>query len=65
MGLRRWRTGLWLEIVAGSYFKNPMISKNYKEEVDRLVEQPSKIEEAYDLIKQGLSQFTSELAMIQ
>ncbi|MFN2344044.1 MAG: hypothetical protein ABR542_11870, partial [Desulfonatronovibrio sp.] len=56
---------LWLEIAAGSYFKNPIISKNYKKEISRLVEQPSKIEEAYDLINQGLSQFTSELAMIQ
>jgi len=49
---------LWLEIVAGSYFKNPMISKNFKKEATRLVEQPSKIEDAYDLINRGLSQFT-------
>lgn len=56
---------LWLEIVAGSYFKNPMISKSYKKEVARIVEQPSKIEEAYDFISRGLSQFTSELAVVQ
>ncbi len=34
-------------------------------EAVQLAEQPSKIEEAYDLINQGLSQITRELAVIQ
>jgi len=56
---------LWLEITSNTYFKNPMISKNFKLEAAQLAEQPSQIEEAYDLINQGLSQITRELAVIQ
>ena len=54
---------LWVESTALHHFKNPMISKNFKKEAARIVEQPSKIEEAYDLIDQGLSQLTQELAI--
>jgi len=56
---------LWLEITCNTYFKNPMISKNFKLEAAQLAEQPSQIEEAYDLINRGLSQITRELAVIQ
>ncbi|MDZ7761304.1 MAG: hypothetical protein U5L00_13755 [Desulfovermiculus sp.] len=56
---------LWLEITSSTYFKNPMISKNFKMDAAQLAEQPSKIEEAYDLINQGLSQITREFAVIQ
>ncbi len=55
---------LWLEITSCSYFKNPIISKNFKKEASQLAEQPSKIEEAYDLIDQGLAQITSELGLV-
>jgi hypothetical protein len=54
---------LWVEFTARHHFKNPMISKNFKKEAARIVEQPSKIEEAYALIDQGLSQLTQELAI--
>jgi hypothetical protein len=53
----------WLEFAARHHFKNPMISKNLKKEAIRIVEQRSKIEEAYPLIDQGLSQLTQELAI--
>jgi len=56
---------LWLEITSTTYFKNPIISKNLKMEAAQLAEQPSKIEEAYDLINRGLSLITRELAVIQ
>jgi hypothetical protein len=55
---------LWLEITSCSYFKNPIISKNFKKEAAQLAEQPSKIEEAYDLIDQGLAQIISELGLV-
>ncbi len=55
----------WVAITSNSYFKNPIISKNFKKEAAQLAEQPSKIEEAYRLIDQGLSQITQELALIQ
>ena len=57
-------TWLWLEITSSSYFKNPIISKNFKKEAAHLAEQPYKIEEAYDLIDQGLAQITSELGLV-
>jgi len=55
----------WLCVVitSNSYLKNPMISKSFKKEVTREALQPSKIEEAYDLINWGLTQITSELAL--
>jgi len=55
---------LWVSITSNSYFKNPMITKSFKKEVKRVVSQPSKIEGAYDLINRGLSQITSELALV-
>jgi hypothetical protein len=54
---------LWVEFAARHHFKKPMISKNLKKEAIRIAEQPSKIEEAYALIDQGLSQLTQELAI--
>jgi len=40
------QAGLWLEIISNSYFKNPMISKKFKNEITKNVEQPSKIDRA-------------------
>ena len=55
---------LWLEICSHHHFKNPMISKTLKNDLRQISEQPSLIEQAYDLIHRGLSQFTSQLALI-
>jgi hypothetical protein len=63
--LQALQAGLWLEITSRTCFKNPIISKKFKLEAVQLAEQPSKIEESYSLIDQGLSQITQELAVIQ
>ena len=55
---------LWLEICSVNHFKNPMISRGMKNQVLKIAEQPSQIEKAYDLIQDGLSKLTQELAMI-
>jgi hypothetical protein len=55
---------LWLEITSNSYFKNPIISRKFKNVIVKNVEQPSKIEEAYEMIDQGLTQITRELALV-
>jgi len=65
LALQALQAGLWLEITSTIYFRNPIISKNFKMNTARHAEQPSKIEEAYDLINRGLSQIKRELAMIQ
>ena len=54
---------LWLEICSANHFKNPMISRTMKNDVLRLAEQPSQIEEAYDAIQRGLSMLTQQLAI--
>ena len=54
---------LWLAISSTSFFRNPMISKGFKNEFFQASEQPSKIEEAYQLIDHGLSQIKQELAI--
>jgi hypothetical protein len=55
---------LWVAISSITKFSNPMISKAYKKELGHLCAQPSKIENAYCLIDQGLTQLTQELAMV-
>jgi len=55
---------LWLEICSGNFFKNPMISRIMKNEALQNAAQPSKIEEAFGLIQEGLSQLTQQLAII-
>jgi hypothetical protein len=54
---------LWLTICSDNHFKNPMISRTMKNDVLKFAAQPSQIEEAYDLIHQGLSQLTQQLAI--
>jgi len=54
---------LWLTICSDNHFKNPMISRTMKNDVLKFAAQPSQIEEAYDLIYQGLSQLTQQLAI--
>ncbi len=55
---------LWLEICSANHFKNPMISRIMKNQVLKIAEQPSQIEKAYNLIHDGLSKLTQELAVI-
>jgi len=55
---------LWLEICSGNLFKNPMISRNMKNDFLKFAAHPSQIEDAYDLIHRGLSQLTQQLAII-
>jgi len=55
---------LWLQICSQQHFKNPMISKIFKNELCQICEQPSTIEQAHDLIYRGLTQITSQLALI-
>jgi len=55
---------LWLEICSTKHFKNPMISRGMKNQVLKIAEQPSQIEKAYELIQEGLSKLTQELAVI-
>jgi hypothetical protein len=55
---------LWLEICSTKHFKNPMISRGMKNQALKIAEQPSQIEKAYELIQEGLSILTQELAVI-
>jgi len=54
---------LWASISSTTFLKNPIISKSFKNSVFKAAAQPSKIEEAYSLIDQGLTTITQELAM--
>ena len=54
---------IWLEITSQEYFKNPIISKIYKNELIKTVEQPNKIEEAYVALNHGLTTITQELPL--
>lgn len=54
---------LWLSISSFTHFTNPMISKVLKKQGLSLCTQPSKIEQAYELLNRGLSLYTQEMAM--
>jgi hypothetical protein len=54
---------LWLSISSLTHFTNPMISKVLKGKGLSLCAQPSKIEQAYELLNQGLSLYTQEMAV--
>jgi len=54
---------LWTSITSITYFENPIISKTFQNEVLQTLAQPSLFEEGYDLIQQGLSRITQELAL--
>ena len=41
-----------------------MISRNMKNQAQKIAEEPSQIENAYELIQEGLSKSTQELAVI-
>ena len=54
---------LWVKIASNSFFENPMISSICKNRSLRSVSQPSKLEEAYGYLSDGLALITRELAM--
>lgn len=54
---------LWLAISSVSNFLNPIITKSYKKVFLHTCAQPSKIEQAYSWINQGLSQLTQQLCI--
>ena len=55
---------LWASISTTTFLKNPIISKSFKNSAAQIATQPSKIEEAYEMIDNGLSLITRELALI-
>ena len=55
---------LWTTICANDFFKNPIISRCFKKDLEHSASQPSNIEKSYLLIYQGLTLITQELAMI-
>lgn len=55
---------LWATICSNDFFKNPIISRCFKNDLKNTASQPSNIEKSYDLIHQGLTLITLELAMI-
>lgn len=59
---RGWKH-LWVTIASTTYFTKPLISMGLKKQANQIVSQPSEIEEAYDLINQGLNRFTQALAL--
>jgi len=54
---------LWISISSKQHFENPIISKNFKRDLQNNVAQPSNIEEAYSLLHKGLGLITHELAL--
>jgi len=55
---------LWASITAKRFFKNPVISAALKKQVCKAAAQPSAIEQGFDMLDQGLSRITGELAMV-
>ncbi|MBF0145948.1 MAG: hypothetical protein HQL84_08615 [Magnetococcales bacterium] len=56
----------WIHLTIASTMKLsiPIISMPWKDDAERLAEQPSKIEEGYQLINQGFSQLSQAFALI-
>ena len=54
---------LFLSISSKRYFENPMISKSLKNDIQKSCVQPSKFEEAYRNINDGLNTITQQLAL--
>jgi len=52
---------LWVQICCTEHFQNPMISRTLKKELKKNCTQPSTIEQAYQLIDQGLSLFSQAI----
>ncbi len=54
---------MWIQICSIMHFQNPVIARTLKEQVIDACTQPSKIEEAYSMIDQGLKLFTREVGL--
>ena len=54
---------LFVTISSKRYFENPMISKSLKNDIKKSCTQPSKFEEAYRNINEGLNTITQEIAL--
>jgi len=54
---------LWIQICSHDHFQNPMISRILKKEAKKTSTQPSKIEQAYSLLDQGLSLFSQAVGI--
>ena len=54
----------WIQICSKMYFQDPINSRLLKNEFKNACSQPSKIEQAYNLLDQGLNLFTQEVACI-
>ena len=55
---------IWVTISSVNYFVNPLTSMAYKKQFNKILTQPSEIEEAYTLIHQGLNRFTQAFSLI-
>ena len=55
-----WRV-MWLKLSSNSYFVDPLITKTYRQEAERILSQPSQFEEAYTLLNRGLTIISKEL----
>ena len=56
---------LWLKLTSNSHFADPLITRTYRKKAARILSQPSKMEEAYDLLDQGLTLIAQELHVIK
>jgi len=56
---------LFISISSKRHFENPLISKSLKNQIQRSCAQPSRFEEAYRKINDGLNTITQELALVK
>jgi hypothetical protein len=54
---------MWVTITSATYFVNPLISKDWKKQVNQIASQPSEIEEVYALVNQGLDRFAQAFSL--
>ena len=54
---------LWVQLSSKLYFSDPVITRTYRRDASRILSQPSKFEEANDLLDRGLALIAEELFM--
>jgi len=52
---------LWVQLSSKLHFIDPVITRTYRREASRILSQPSKFEEAHDLLDRGLALIAEEL----
>jgi len=52
---------LWLRLSSNLYFTDPLITRTYRREANRILSQPSNFEQAYELLDRGLTLICQEL----